>query len=522
MITTGYNLRPILKYLSFCLTSILLLQQCASIQSPSGGEKDVDPPKVIRTIPEQNALNANPTRIEIEFDEYFVQRNLSNELLISPPLHENPIISQKGKRLFIDLQEELSENKTYTLNFGKGIADLHEGNIIESYSLVFSTGPTLDSLFIKGTLSACPQQGLPEGLIAAAYEKNNLAKDSTIFLSKPNYFSVPNLNGDFHIEKMKAGNYEIIAFEDVNGNYQFDGFPEHIAFQPNTIALKDSSNTNMWLFQEEEKLKVLDQKNKGSYVKWVFNKNTDSYKIDSEPSVDFLKKMVKDSLFIWPKEAHKDSILFLLNLEESKDTALYILDTIQKSEIRIISPSNDYVKKGSRYKCQTSAPITEVMVSKVQLESEGIAKDFQIHQTDFELSFEFEYEENQSYQLTFDEGALKGFHHSKNDSTVVSFFTKEESALSGLVINLETESKDYFIELLKNGEVCERVSSGMPLRFNNLLPENYELRLIIDTNKDGKWTAGNYLRNLLPEEVYYYGEVLNLRANWELEIDWTP
>ena len=98
--------------------------------------------------------------------------------------------------------------------------------------------------------------------------------------------------------------------------------------------------------------------------------------------------MVKDSLFIWPKEAHKDSILFLLNLEESKDTALYILDTIQKSEIRIISPSNDYVKKGSRYKCQTSAPITEVMVSKVQLVSEGIEKDFQIHQTDFELSFE--------------------------------------------------------------------------------------------------------------------------------------
>ena len=122
---------------------------------------------------------------------------------------------------------------------------------------------------------------------------------------------------------MKAGNYEIIAFEDVNGNYQFDGFPEYIAFQPNTIALKDSSNTNMWLFQEEEKLKVLDQKNKGSYVKWGFNKNTDSYKIDSEPSVDFLKKMVKDSLFIWPKEAHKDSIF--LNREERLLVSLSII-----------------------------------------------------------------------------------------------------------------------------------------------------------------------------------------------------
>ncbi len=504
------------------MSSTILLWQCASIQSPSGGEKDINPPIVVKTTPEQGALNINPTEIEIEFDEFFVQRNLSNELLISPPLNEKPIISQKGKSLFLELKEELSQNKTYTLNFGKGIADLHEGNLLENYSLVFSTGPTLDSLFIKGTLRACPQQKLPEGLIVAAYEKNTFVKDSTVFLTKPNYFSIPDPDGHFHIEKMKAGNYEIIAFEDINANYQFDGFPEQIAFYPNSIALEDSSNMNLWLFKEEEKLKVLDQKNEGSFVKWVFNKNTDSYKIDSEPRVDFYKKTVGDSLFIWPKGVDIDSILFLLTLEESVDTALYILDTTQKSEIRIIEPSNKYVKKGGNYTCQTTTPMAGVNVSKVKLESEGIAKDFQIHQSDFELSFEFEHEENQSYQLTFEQGALKGLHNSKNDSTNLTFFTKAESTLGSLKINLESKSKHYFIELLKDGEVCERVSSEIPLYFKNLLPDNYELRLVVDSNQDGKWTAGNYFENRLPEKVHYYDEALNLRANWELEIDWEP
>ena len=53
-----------------------------------------------------------------------------------------------------------------------------------------------------------------------------------------------------------------------------------------------------------------------------------------------------------------------------------------------------------------------------------------------------------------------------------------------------------------------------------LLPARYEIRLIIDSNQDDKWTAGNYFENVLPEKVYYYPELINLRANWELEVDW--
>jgi len=113
----------LLKYIFFCFTSTVLILQCASIQSPGGGEKDINPPTVLRSIPKQSETNVKPSVIEIQFDEFFVLKNLTNELLISPPLNEAPIISQKGKSLFIELQEELNNNSTYTLNFGKAIAD---------------------------------------------------------------------------------------------------------------------------------------------------------------------------------------------------------------------------------------------------------------------------------------------------------------------------------------------------------------------------------------------------------------
>ena len=122
MVFITKKISALLKYIFFCFISTVLLLQCASIQSPSGGEKDTNPPIVLSSIPKQAETKVKPSMIEILFDEYFVLKNLANELLISPPLNKAPIISQKGKKLFIELQEELNNNSTYTLNFGKGIA----------------------------------------------------------------------------------------------------------------------------------------------------------------------------------------------------------------------------------------------------------------------------------------------------------------------------------------------------------------------------------------------------------------
>ena len=60
--------------------STVLMLQCASIQSPGGGEKDTNPPTVLRSIPNQAETQVQPSMIEIQFDEFFVLKNIANEL----------------------------------------------------------------------------------------------------------------------------------------------------------------------------------------------------------------------------------------------------------------------------------------------------------------------------------------------------------------------------------------------------------------------------------------------------------
>ena len=488
------------------------------MQSPSGGEKDINPPLVLRTSPEQAATNVNPSIIEIHFDEFFVLKNLSTELLISPPLNEKPIISQKGKSLFIELQEQLNQNSTYTLNFGKGIADFHEGNVLKDYSLVFSTGKELDSLSIHGSVSACPDKILPKEVIVGIYQIDSLVKDSTIYLNKPDYFGLVNEQGLFHIEYIRNGKYELIAFEDANANYQYDGVSEQIAFHNSIINIGDSTDYKIWLFTEEDELKLLDAKDNGR-LHWAYNKEIESVIINSDSTLEYFSKIEKDSLFVWPYNITSDSAFVWANLKQRKDSILVKKDTL-KQKINILPLSEKYLKDSDDLHLNVSAPIIAIDASKIELFADSVQVDFVLSKSDFALEFEFDHKGNPKYDMILHKGAVKGLNKSINDSTKISFYTKDESTLAGLKINVEIEDAHYFIELLKNGKALEKIYSGTPLYFEKLLPGKYELRLVIDSNNNGTWTPGNYFENLLPEKVYYYSEELNLRANWELEIDW--
>jgi hypothetical protein len=55
--------------------------------------------------------------------------------------------------------------------------------------------------------------------------------------------------------------------------------------------------------------------------------------------------------------------------------------------------------------------------------------------------------------------------------------------------------------------------------FNYLREGKYTLRVIIDTNGNGKWDTGNFLRRLQPEEIKYFPEEFNVKQNFDIEQD---
>ena len=135
--------------LLLCSVLIPFFTQCAKVGSPTGGPKDETPPEVILSIPDNKAVNSRPEVLEITFSEFIVLKNLNEELVISPPLKEKPVTRIRNKTLVVDLNNELMDSTTYTFNFGNAIADNNEGNALDDYEFVFSTGPAIDSLAIK-------------------------------------------------------------------------------------------------------------------------------------------------------------------------------------------------------------------------------------------------------------------------------------------------------------------------------------------------------------------------------------
>jgi uncharacterized protein (DUF2141 family) len=65
----------------------------------------------------------------------------------------------------------------------------------------------------------------------------------------------------------------------------------------------------------------------------------------------------------------------------------------------------------------------------------------------------------------------------------------------------------------------ESTSKSNIISFKYLTPKKYKIRIIYDTNTNGKWDTGNYLLKLHPESVEYFPEIQEVRPNWQLPID---
>jgi hypothetical protein len=62
-----------------------------------------------------------------------------------------------------------------------------------------------------------------------------------------------------------------------------------------------------------------------------------------------------------------------------------------------------------------------------------------------------------------------------------------------------------------------RIKNATKIKFQNIKPGEYSLRVIIDSNNNGNWDTGDPDKNIEPEKIIYYTEKIKIRANWEIE-----
>lgn len=210
-----------------CLLFLLVIYSCANIGTPNGGPYDENPPKFVSSTPVPNQTNFKGNKVEILFDELIQIEKPTENVIITPPQLQMPVIRSSGKKAVVELRDTLKENTTYTIDFTNSIADNNEKNVFENFTFAFSTGDVIDSLEVSGYLLNAenlePMPGITIGL------HNNL--DDTAFVKDPFIrTSRTNDKGKFVIRNIAPGTYHIFALNDVNRDYKFDQPGEDIAF----------------------------------------------------------------------------------------------------------------------------------------------------------------------------------------------------------------------------------------------------------------------------------------------------
>ena len=89
-------MKRLLSNLVLLIVIALLFAQCANRGTPSGGEKDITPPVIVKSEPENFSTNFTAKEINIYFDEYIKLKDVKTQLIISPPQKNEPIITPVG------------------------------------------------------------------------------------------------------------------------------------------------------------------------------------------------------------------------------------------------------------------------------------------------------------------------------------------------------------------------------------------------------------------------------------------
>jgi len=212
---------------------ILSVVGCANkAQGPTGGPKDSIPPSVVRSVPSNGALNFKKKQILIDFDENVSIEKAAENVLISPPQVKPPEVTAIGKRVTVNLQDDLKDSTTYTINFGSAIVDLNEKNPLKNFSFSFSTGNQIDTLQVKGTVINAEDLNPVSGVTVGVYKDLS----DTVFAKQP-FLRIGKSDeaGKFSVENLKKDTFKIYALGDANRDYFYQP-GEGLAFTDSLIV----------------------------------------------------------------------------------------------------------------------------------------------------------------------------------------------------------------------------------------------------------------------------------------------
>lgn len=527
-----------MKKLIHIVLSIVVISGCAKRGSPTGGPVDSIPPVLINASPKINSINFDSKEIRLTFDEFVKLDNVDEQLIISPPINKSSYevkpLNGVTKKVFLEFIDSLETETTYSINFGNSIKDNNEGNPLTFFSYTFSTGETIDSLYVRGNISDAFDKETDDYISIHLYRIDSIFNDSIIFNNRPTYISNSLDSTSYQFKNIKEGKYLILALKDIDNNYFFDPFYDKIGFIDSLITLPRDSIINFKLFKEETSL-IWDKPHfiNSEKIGFGYYGKLDLKNIKIESSLPdsvnytYTKENEKDTLIFWLSRNSFDSLNF--NLIEKDTTKLVTVkfdrakDTLIDS-LSISSKTTSIIHLKETFKLSSNIPLKNIEDSLItirDIDSLIVPFTTSINDNLDQIDIKFEVSPSDNYRLFILPEAIKDIRGVSNDTLQYNVVSQSLEDYGNVYLDVIRNSNSKFILQMidSNGDVIrvfKNVNQDATYNFDYVRPGKYIFRLIEDANNNDKWDTGNYLKKIKPERVYYFSNELEVRANWDL------
>lgn len=540
-----------MKQFLLWLFASLVLVSCARVGSPIGGEKDSIPPKMIGSNIDTTRINVQRDikKLRIDFDEYITLKDVGRNLIISPPIQYSKIIPSATGNRYLEIQwkDTLQANTTYNFNFGNSIVDLNESNVLPYFNFAFSTGEKLDDLYISGTISDAlgnekNNEGKEKNLVIGLYQ----VKDTMNYRQKPYYISKADADGYFELNYLTPGKYRIVGFDDENSNSIYDTGKENVAFQKEVIDLQASiSGLKLKAFPSKKEVKYKEMSVSTGGVLMTFDGNPDKVivKTVGEKPADYkiTHKSKSDSVKIWFDAAKEnigasvsENLRFSYDTGSKQDTVSIFYKKPTKEDMTISNPFSNKLAPETDFRFSSNYNITRIQPENWKLVSDSISQNFTASISELDSTqviVKSNFVIGKKYQLTVPKNTLSSFYNRSSESVRFDFEVsklEDFGSFSAHIKNVPVQK--FWIQLLddKNEPAYQQYTNQADVKFINLKPGSYKLRILVDNNENGIWDSSDFATEAIAEDVYLFKKAgekevmskINIRPMWEINENW--
>ena len=456
----------ILLVLFAVITSFTANYGCANIVPPSGGPRDSIPPVLLKSDPADSSVNFRSKEINLSFDEYVEIKDPANNIIFTPLFANRPEVSSQGRTIRIRFKDTLEPNTTYVMNFGNAIVDINESNPLPDFNYIFSTGPVLDSLELRGRVILAETGGIDSTLSVILHRNLDTAAVKT---SQPQYVVKLNQQGAFRFRYLPSDTFAIYAIGSGGAGRSYTMLTQLFAFADSPVLAGQADSIVLYAYREKVPLTQGATGGLGSIPGRM---------------------------------------------------------TANDRRLRFTTPQGA-LDLQTDYVISFPVPLRNFDSSKVELTSDSIFTPVnfsaRLDSLGKQLIVRTDWKENTSYNLVLQKDFANDSTGRQLLKTDRLYFTTKKLADYGQV-SIRLKDADLagnpVLQFVQNNQVVfsSPIKSGsfINTRFN---PGEYNLRILYDRNDNGKWDPGSFSEKRQPEIVVPIQRTITIKPAWDNEFD---